>query len=96
MRENTRFTEAMAHLTNNRRKFRSQTEKQRWEESEERRAEERRSEKRKTEKKECPGAPEGGKVARHYVFPMICGSRGSKNRLAKAAGGCGATWPDER
>ena len=28
MREKTRFTEAMAHLTNNRRKFRSQTEKQ--------------------------------------------------------------------
>jgi hypothetical protein len=27
---------------------------------------------------------------------MICGSGGSKNRLAKAAGGCGATWPDER
>jgi hypothetical protein len=27
---------------------------------------------------------------------MICGSGGSKNRLAKVAGGGGATWPDER
>ena len=26
------------------------------------------------------------KVAKHYVFPMICGSGGSKSRLAKAAG----------
>ena len=26
------------------------------------------------------------KVAKHCVFPMICGSRGSKSRLAKAAG----------
>ena len=28
----------------------------------------------------------GRKVAKHCVFPMICGSRGSKSRLAKAAG----------
>ena len=27
-----------------------------------------------------------GKVATHCVFPMICGSGGSKSRLAKAAG----------
>ena len=27
-----------------------------------------------------------GKVAKHCVFPMICGSGGSKSRLAKAAG----------
>ena len=27
-------------------------------------------------------------------FPMICGSGGSKSRLANAAGG--ASWPDER
>ena len=25
-------------------------------------------------------------AANHYVFPMICGSEGSKSRLAKAAG----------
>ena len=28
----------------------------------------------------------GRKVAIHCVFPMICGSGGSKSRLAKAAG----------
>ena len=28
----------------------------------------------------------GRKVAKHRVFPMICGSGGSKSRLAKAAG----------
>ena len=61
-------------------------EKQRWEESERRRAEERRSEKRKSAKKEDAGARKGRKVAKHFVFPMICGSGGSKSRLAKAAG----------
>ena len=61
-------------------------EKQRWEESEKRRQEERRSKKRKSEKKEDPGARKGRKVAQHCVFPMICGSGGSKSRLAKAAG----------
>ena len=53
---------------------------------EERRAEERRSEKRKSQKKEDAGARKGRKVAKHYVFPMICGSGESKSRLAKAAG----------
>ena len=52
---------------------------------EKRRAEER-SEKRKSQKKEDAGARKGRKVAKHCVFPMICGSRGSKSRLAKAAG----------
>ena len=28
----------------------------------------------------------GRKVAKHYVFPMVWGSGGSKSRLAKAAG----------
>ena len=28
----------------------------------------------------------GREVAKHCVFPMICGSGGSKSRLAKAAG----------
>ena len=41
--------------------------------------------KRKTQKKEDPGARKGRKVAKHCVFPMICGSGGSKSRLAKAA-----------
>ena len=53
-------------------------EKQRWEESERRRAEERRSEKRKRQKKEDAGARKGRKVAKHYVFPMIWGSGGSR------------------
>ena len=61
-------------------------EKQRWEESEKGRAEERRSEKRKSQRKEDAGARKGSKVAKHCVFPMICGSGGSKSRLAKAAG----------
>jgi hypothetical protein len=47
---------------------------------------ERISEKRKSPKKEDPGARKGRKVAKHCVFPMICGSEGSKSRLAKAAG----------
>ena len=46
----------------------------------------RRSGKRKREKKEDAGARKGGKVAIHCVFPMLCGSGGSKSRLAKAAG----------
>ena len=61
-------------------------EKQRWSRRiEKRRAEERRSKKRKSQKKADPGARKGRKVAKHCVFPMICGSRGSKSRLAKAA-----------
>ena len=62
-------------------------EKQRWSRRiEKRREEERRSEKRKSQKKEDPGARKGRKVAKHCVFPMICGFGGSKSRLAKAAG----------
>ena len=53
---------------------------------EKRRVEERRSEKRKSQKKEDAGARKGKKVAKHCVFLMICGSGGSKSRLAKAAG----------
>ena len=64
-------------------------EKQRWEESEKRekrREEDRRSIKRKSKKKEDPGARKGRKAEKHCVCPMICGSGGSKSRLAKAAG----------
>jgi len=53
---------------------------------EKRRVEERRKEKRKNQKKEDAGARKGKKVAKHCVFPMICGSGGSKSTLAKAAG----------
>ena len=48
--------------------------------------EEKRRRKRKSQKKEDPGARKGTKVAKHCVFPMICGSGGSKSRLTKAAG----------
>ena len=57
-----------------------------WDESGKRREEERRSKKRKSLKQEDPGARKGRKVAKHCVFPMICGSGGSKSRLAKVAG----------
>ena len=45
-----------------------------------------RLEERKSQKKEDTDARKGRKVAIHCVFPMICGSGGSKSRLAKAAG----------
>ena len=50
------------------------------------REEKRGREKRMSQKKEDAGARKGRKVAKHRVFPMICGSGGSKSRLAKAAG----------
>ena len=53
---------------------------------EEKRREERKKGRKKIRKEEDPGARKGWKVAKHCVFPMICGSGGSKSRLAKAAG----------
>ena len=50
------------------------------------REEERISKKRKSQKKEDPGARKGREVAKHDFFLLICGSGGSKSRLAKAAG----------
>ena len=41
---------------------------------------------RESQKKEDAGARKGREVAIHCVFPMICGSGGSKSNLAKAAG----------
>ena len=86
------YWEQSSQLTN-RRKFRSQNSDNmgRWKAEmgrvrEKRRVEERRSEKRKSQKKEDADARKGRKVAKHCVFPMICGSGGSKSRLAKAAG----------
>ena len=38
------------------------------------------------QKIEDAGPRKGRKVAKHFVLPMFCGSRGSKSRLAKAAG----------
>ena len=53
---------------------------------EKRREEKKKIKKRKSPKKEDAGAQKGRKVAKRCVFPMICGSGGSKSRLAKAAG----------
>ena len=39
-----------------------------------------------SQKREDAGAQKVTKVAKHCAFPMICGSGGSKSRLAKAAG----------
>ena len=39
-----------------------------------------------SQKKEDAGARKGREVAIHCVFPMICGSGGSKSNLAKVAG----------
>ena len=36
--------------------------------------------------REDAGARKGREVAKHCVFPVFCGSGGSKSRLAKAAG----------
>ena len=65
-----------------RRKFRSQTSDNmdRWKAEQGRGREKRRSEGKKMEMREKVGK------SRHTVFPMICGSGGSKSRLAKAAG----------
>ena len=46
----------------------------------------REEQKRKSKKKEDADARKGRKVAKHCVFPVICGSGGSKSRLAKTAG----------
>ena len=39
-----------------------------------------------SQKREDAGARKGREGAKHCVFPMFCGSGGSKGRLAKAAG----------
>ena len=46
----------------------------------------RKSEVRRSEMKKIRQDKKVGKVAKHCVFPMSCGSGGSKSRLAKAAG----------
>ena len=38
-----------------------------------------------SQKGEDAGARKGREVAKHCVFPMFCGSKGSESRLAKAA-----------
>ena len=41
---------------------------------------------RERQKKDDQGMRKGRKVAKHCVLPTFCGPRGSKSRLAKAAG----------
>ena len=65
-----------------RRKFRSQTS----DNIGEMKSRDGKSQKRQDQKKEDADARKGRKVAKRCVFPMICGSGGSKSRLAKAAG----------
>ena len=50
------------------------------------RREEQKREEKESEERRCRFAKRYRKVARHCVFPMICGSGGSKSRLAKVAG----------
>ena len=50
------------------------------------RLEDRRSEEKESGRKKMQMREKVGKSRKHCVFPMICGSRGSKSRLAKAAG----------
>ena len=76
-----------------RRKFRRQTSDNmdRWKTEmrrvrEKRGVEERRSEKRKSRRKKMQMREKVGKSRNTVFFPMICGSGGSKSRLAKAAG----------
>ena len=57
----------------------SRAEAERRERLEERRVEEK-------ESKEDADGRKGRKLVKHFVFPMNCGSGGSKSRLAKAAG----------
>ena len=61
-------------------------EKQSRAEAERRARLEREDQKRKSKKTEDTDARKGRKVAKHCVFPVICGSGGKKSRLAKAAG----------
>ena len=39
-----------------------------------------------SQKREDADARKGREVAKYFVFPVFCGSGGSKSRLAKAAG----------
>ena len=49
-----------------------------------------------SQKREDAGLRKGKKVAIHCVFPMTCGSGGSKSNLAKAAGAAGGQMRDEK
>ena len=56
------------------------------------RSEERRSEKRKSQKKEDADARKGRKVAKHSVFPIICGSRVQSQLARGEMKNCTPLW----
>ena len=64
----------------------SQEEAQAWRKSEGRRSEREKLRHGEIQKREDAGARKGREVAKHCVFPVVCGPGGSKSRLAKAAG----------
>ena len=51
--------------------------------------------KKTSEEGRCRRAKKVGKLRNIVCFPMICASKGSKNRLANVVGR-GASWPNER
>ena len=61
-------------------------EKQRWEEAERREEQKRADDRRERARRKKIQVREKVGKSRNTVFPMICGSGGSKSRLAKAAG----------
>ena len=69
----------------------------RWKAEQGRGREKRKIRRKKSKKKEDADARKGRKVAKHFVFPMIWGSGGSKSRLAKAAGAepAGQMWDEK-
>ena len=75
-----RIQQTLKLCTDCRRKFRSQTSDNMD------RLKSRGGKSQRSQRKEDAGARKGRKDAAHYVFPMVCGSGGSKSRLAKAAG----------
>ena len=67
-------------------KRREEEEKKKQDQKEKRREEERRSKRESLRRKKFQVREKVGKSQHTVFFPMICGSGGSKSRLAKAAG----------
>ena len=65
----------------------SQEEAEAWRKIEVRRQEMKKIRKGDSKKREDAGARKGRKGAKHFVFPKICGSGGSKSRLAAEPAG---------
>ena len=54
--------------------------------SKRREAKNKKDQRRESQKEEGAGAWKCSNIAKHCIFPMLCGTRGSASRLAKAAG----------